>query len=80
MFTKQTDGKFEKWVESGLSTFEIRRLVAEIYFSNALKHKGVALKIITMCDEGVVGRVNILNAEDYKPKLYKWNILVLQIN
>ena len=32
MFTKQTDGKFEKWVESGLSTFEIRRLVAEIYF------------------------------------------------
>ena len=33
MFTKQTDGKFEKWVESGLSTFEIRRLVAEIYFS-----------------------------------------------
>ena len=34
MFTKQTDGKFEKWVESGLSTFEIRRLVAEIYFSS----------------------------------------------
>jgi hypothetical protein len=33
MFTKQTDGKFEKWVESGLSTFEIRRLVAEIYSS-----------------------------------------------
>ena len=33
MFTKQTDGKFEKWVESGLSTFEIRRLVAEIYFT-----------------------------------------------
>ena len=33
MLTKQTDGKFEKWVESGLSTFEIRRLVAEIYFS-----------------------------------------------
>ena len=33
MFTKQTDSKFEKWVESGLSTFEIRRLVAEIYFS-----------------------------------------------
>ena len=54
--------------------------LAEIYFSNALKHKGVALKIIIMCDEGVVGRVNILNAEDYKPKLYKWNILVLQIN
>ena len=33
MFTKQTDGKFEKWVESGLSTFEFRRLVAEIYFT-----------------------------------------------
>ena len=32
MFNKQTDGKFEKWVESSLSTFEIRRLVAEIYF------------------------------------------------
>ena len=24
--------ELEKWVESGLSTFEIRRLVAEIYF------------------------------------------------
>ena len=36
MFTKQTDGKFEKWVESGLSTFEIRRLVAEIYFSKLI--------------------------------------------
>ena len=34
MFTKQTDGKFEKWVESGLSTFEIQPLVAEIYFSD----------------------------------------------
>ena len=33
MFTKQTDGKFEKSVESGLSTFEIQRLVAEIYFT-----------------------------------------------
>ena len=31
MFTKQTDSKFEKWVESGLSIFEFRRLVAEIY-------------------------------------------------
>ena len=36
MFTKQTDGKFEKWVESGLSTFEIWRLVAEIYFNNSV--------------------------------------------
>ena len=36
MFTKQTDGKFEKWAESGLSTFETRRLVAEIYFSEVL--------------------------------------------
>ena len=35
MFTKQTDGKFEKWVESGLSTFEFRRLVAEIYFTGS---------------------------------------------
>ena len=33
MFIKQTDGKFEKWVESGLSTFEIRCMVAKIYFS-----------------------------------------------
>ena len=40
MFTKQTDSKFEKWVKSGLSTFEIRRLVAEIYFRtfNLLDH------------------------------------------
>ena len=28
--------ELEKWVESGLSTFEIRRLVAEIYFSHGL--------------------------------------------
>ena len=34
MFTKQTNGKFEKWVESGLSTFEFRGLVAEIYFTH----------------------------------------------
>ena len=33
MQKKVLDGKFEKWVESGLSTFKIRRLVAEIYFS-----------------------------------------------
>ena len=49
MFTKQTDGKFEKWVESGLSTFEIRRLVAEIYFSQKLAEKAknvLALKIL----------------------------------
>ena len=31
----QTDGEFEKLVESGLSTFETWRLVAEIYFSTS---------------------------------------------
>ena len=30
--------ELEKWVESGLSTFEIRRLVAEIYFSSSQLH------------------------------------------
>ena len=35
MFTQQTDSDFEKWVESGLSTFETRRLVAEIYFNSS---------------------------------------------
>ena len=34
MFTYQTDGEFEKWVESGLSTFETWHLVAEIYLKN----------------------------------------------
>ena len=28
--------ELEKWVESGLSKFEIRRLVAEIYFNKML--------------------------------------------
>ena len=32
MFINQTESEFEKWVECGLSTFETRRLVAEIYF------------------------------------------------
>ena len=31
-----TDGEFEKWVESGLSTFETQCLVAEIYFNQNL--------------------------------------------
>ena len=31
--------ELEKWVESGLSTFEIRRLVAEIYFKLIKSYK-----------------------------------------
>ena len=34
MFIEQS---LKKWVESGLSTFEIWRLVAEIYFSEIRK-------------------------------------------
>ena len=33
LFSLPLSGEFEKWIESGLSTFEIRRLVAEIYFT-----------------------------------------------
>ena len=33
--------ELEKWVESGLSTFEIRRLVAEIYFSRSMTSPNV---------------------------------------
>ena len=36
MFINQTESEFEKLVESGLSTFETRRLVAEIYFSTLI--------------------------------------------
>ena len=36
MFTYLNDVEFEKWVESGLSTFETQCLVAEIYFNQNL--------------------------------------------
>ena len=38
--------ELEKWLESGLSKFEVRRLVAEIYFSTVSTSKIFAYGIV----------------------------------
>ena len=58
--------ELEKWVESGLSTFEIRRLVAEIYFKDWKKsQKIVSLeKNLALQAQNLLWRLNLFANED----------------